>query len=104
MMLCDRELQRIYRQYNRRWFDDQLPDDVDCLFSPVDDCYGLVQQAGGGWLLQINPKYSMEGRLWRLTLLHEMVHLHLNPYLRHGLRFQEEMQRLAASGAFRRLW
>lgn len=103
-MLCDRELQKVFREYNRRWFDNSLPDDVDCLFSPVDDCYGLVLQTEGNWLLQINPKYAMEGRLWRLTLLHEMSHLRLHPYRLHGKKFQEEMKRLAVMGAFRLLW
>jgi hypothetical protein len=104
MMLCDRELQKAYRAYNRRWFNDGLPEDVDCLFSPVDDCYGLVQQEGGGWILQINPKYSMESRLWKMTLLHECVHLKVHPYQRHGAAFQEAMLDLAKAGAFRTLW
>lgn len=103
-MLCDKELQRAYRDYNRRWFNEELPEDVDCLFTPVDDCYGLVLQEGGGWLLQINPKYSMEGRLWRMTLLHEMAHLQVRPYRLHGVAFQDTMLNLARKGAFRSLW
>lgn len=103
-MLCDRELQKVYREYNKRWFGGSLPEDVDCLFSPVEDCYGLVWQEEGGFLLQINPRYAMEGRLWRLTLLHEMSHIKVHPYRLHGVRFQDEMKRLANMGAFRRLW
>lgn len=103
-MICDRELQRVYRDYNRRWFSNCLPHDVDCFFSPVEDCYGLVQQENGGFILQINPKYAMEGRLWRLTLLHEQAHLSVWPYRRHGEPFQDEMKRLAMAGALKNLW
>jgi hypothetical protein len=100
----DRELHRLYRQYNARWFGGELPEDVDCFFAPVEDCHGLVWQESGGWILQINPKYLVDANLWKITLLHEMAHLKVLPYWRHGAPFQAEMQRLAIAGAFRRLW
>jgi hypothetical protein len=104
MKLCDKELGRTYREFNRRWFNDELPHDVDVFFSPAEDCYGQVQEEDGGWTLQINPKYAVESRMWKLVLLHEMVHLQVRPYKRHGVVFQEAMQALARLGAFERLW
>jgi hypothetical protein len=104
MSLCHRELQRVYRQYNQRWFYGALPEDVDCMFSPAADCYGLVRQEDSGWILMLDPKYAIDGRLWRFTLLHEQNHLYLNPYRLHGIRFQDGMKRLANEGAFRLLW
>lgn len=104
MSLCHRQLQRVYREYNRRFFLDALPEDVDCIFAPTDGCIGFVQMEQGGWLLTIDPKYSIEGRMWRLTLLHEQVHLLLNPYRTHGPKFQDAMNGLAGMGAFRGLW
>ena len=102
--LCHRELQRVYHAYNRRWFLGALPTDVDCMFAPTDNCLGLVQMENGGWLLTIDPKYAIEGRTWRLTLLHEQVHLLVTPYRRHGKQFQDMMKALAGMGAFRTLW
>ena len=102
--LCHRELQKVYEAYNRRWFMGALPDDVDCMFAPTEGCIGLVHMENGGWLLTIDPKYAIEGRMWRLTLIHEQVHLLLNPYLTHGQQFQDAMKGLAGMGAFRMLW
>jgi hypothetical protein len=102
--LCHRELQRVYRDYNRRWFQNALPDDVDCMFAPTVGCLGLVELDNGGWLLTIDPKYAIEGRTWRLTLLHEQAHLLIAPYKLHGKQFQMVMQGLAMCGAFRQLW
>ena len=101
--LCDRELKRTYSRYNARWFNGELPDDVDILFAPA-DCYGLVRNEDGGFLLLIDPKYAMDGRMWRMTLLHEMAHLKVWPYKKHGETFQRTMQRLAQLGAFAKLW
>lgn len=104
MKVCDKELGRAYREFNKRWFDDALPHDVDVFFSPAEDCYGQVQEEDGSWTLQINPKYFIDHRIWKMVLLHEMAHLAVRPYLRHGRAFQVEMTRLANKGAFRGLW
>jgi hypothetical protein len=53
-------------------------------------------------------KWSTNNRsVWRMTLLHEMCHLKLRDKKRaasHGRLFNQEMKRLAASGAFHGLW
>lgn len=104
-MLCDKQLQRAYRKYNKLWFNDELPHDVDCFFSPVDDCYGQLQEEDNGeWTIQINPKFFVDDRMWHMVLLHEMAHLKVRPYQLHGKKFQDEMIRLATAGAFRGLW
>lgn len=102
--LCHKELQKVYHVYNRRWFLGNLPDEVDCMFAPTDNCIGLVQMENGCWLLTIDPKYAIEGRMWRLTLLHEQAHLLNHPYWTHGVKFQNTMKALAGMGAMRTLW
>ena len=102
--LCHRELQKVYRLYNERWFLGALPDDCDCMFAPTDNCHGIVELETGGWLLSIDPKYAIEGRIWRMTLLHEQTHLLVSPYPWHGKQFQTVMQGLALTGAFKGLW
>jgi hypothetical protein len=74
------------------------------MFAPTVGCLGLVELDNGGWLLTIDPKYAIEGRTWRLTLLHEQAHLLIAPYKLHGKQFQMVMQGLAMCGAFRQLW
>ena len=38
------------------------------------------------------------------VLLHEMAHIKLHPYRKHGKRFNAEMLKLAEAGAFNDLW
>jgi predicted metal-dependent hydrolase len=40
----------------------------------------------------------------KMTVLHEMVHVKLAPYLGHGKKFQDEMKRLAEMNAFKGMW
>lgn len=101
--LCDAQLRRAYRRYNALYFKGSLPDDADILFAPT-ECYGVTQQDDGGFVITIDPKYAIESRMWRLTLLHEMVHLDIWPKMSHGAAFQGEMFRLAQAGAFAKLW
>jgi hypothetical protein len=52
----------------------------------------------------LSSKYKRETALWRLTLLHEMVHLKLGVTAGHGPKFHTEMVRLSRAGAFKGLW
>lgn len=102
--LCHRELKRVFDYYNARYFDGKLPSDTDVMFAPTENCIGIAEVDHGGFIVTIDPKYAIEGRTWRLTLLHEMVHLKLYPARTHGNTFQQQMFRLAILGAFRQLW
>lgn len=105
-MLSDKQLLRWYREYNRKWFSAALPEDIDILFAPVDDCTvaKLNDCDVQNYVLQINPRYLVDTCMVRMTLLHEMAHIKLWPYKAHGVRFQQEMLRLAKAGAFKGLW
>lgn len=103
--LSDKRLRRWYRENNERWFNGRLPDDVDVIYAPVSGCSGMVTQDNAeDFILTINPKYAIDMKAVRITLLHEMVHIDLAPYYTHGERFQNAMKRLAVMGAFRGLW
>lgn len=103
MLLCDRQLRRWYRELNAKWFDGHLLD-VDLLYAPHQGCSGTADQDRVGNIILINPAYALDARTVKLTLLHEMAHISLWPYRWHGEKFQEEMQRLAQLGAFKRIW
>ena len=97
-------LERSYRYYNKKYFGNLLPNPPE-----VDIRWGDIQ--GSGYQVEdeivISRKDRGRSNVWKLTLLHEMVHLSLNPYRTrsdHGKEFQSEMLRLAGAGAFRRLW
>jgi len=97
-------LERSYRYYNKKYFGSLLPNPPE-----VDLHWGDIH--GSGYQVEdeivIARKDRRRSNVWKLTLLHEMVHLSLAKYRTrsdHGKEFQTEMLRLAASGAFRNLW
>jgi hypothetical protein len=58
-----------------------------------------------GFQIRINPSISGWAEIWKLTLLHEMVHVKLWPrHKKHTKKFHSEMLRLAQLGAFNSLW
>lgn len=104
-VLSDRRLRNWYRNFNRLWFAEGLPEDVDVLYAPVEGCSGRTfPEDHDAFVIRINPQFSVCERMTRLTLLHEMVHVELWPYATHGPRFEARMQELAAAGAMRGLW
>jgi predicted SprT family Zn-dependent metalloprotease len=54
--------------------------------------------------IRLNPVMRFESKVYKFTLLHEMVHVKLYPYRFHGKKFDQEMLRLACAGAFNSIW
>ena len=94
------KLQRVYKYYNRRYFGSLLPTDTPVYWEKISE-YGCITTEDE---IILNSAYRKVAEVWRLTLLHEMVHLYLKPYRGHGKRFQQEMVRLAKQGALKYLW
>jgi predicted SprT family Zn-dependent metalloprotease len=94
------KLQRTYRYYNRKYFGNSLPSDTPVAWDKM-SIYGYITTEDE---IYINRAYRQNDAVWRLTLLHEMVHLALSPYRGHGKPFQRMMVSLAKAGAMRHLW
>jgi Zn-dependent peptidase ImmA (M78 family) len=98
-------LQKTYRYYNRKYFGNSLPNPPN-----VKVKWGEIEPAMGLQLdneIVINRCHRSNQRVWRGTLLHEIVHLKLDDCAiksDHGKEFQAEMLRLAKLGAFRLIW
>jgi hypothetical protein len=104
-MVNDRQLKRWYNEFNRRWFEEGLPEEVDVLYAPVEGCWGeTVPVDRHSFVIRIDPHCAISNRVTKMTLLHEMTHVELWPYCTHGPRFERRMQELAACGAMRGLW
>lgn len=109
----DKRLQRWADKYDKLYFDsslgdvtvgwdDELPAKTEGLtigIQEVDETKLTFFRVG------INPSMK-EGttNALLLTLLHELAHVKLYPYMKHGKRFQDEMLRLASRGAMKGLW
>lgn len=104
MRLCDRQLRRWYRDFNARYFKDELPDEVDLLYFPISDaCADVLPDPAGIFMVRIHPMYSLDTNVTKAMLLHEMIHIHLHPFQRHGERFYAEVTRLVIAGAYKGL-
>jgi hypothetical protein len=105
MLYDDKKLIKLYREFNREYHADELPDDIDVFWSSegMSECYGSVWTEDGEWYLQIDPELHISMRQAKFTLHHEMAHI-ASGDMTHGWQFQQEMRRLADLGAFRALW
>ena len=95
-------LKRTYRSYNRRYFNNRLPNPPE-----VKIAWGDIEPLLGYQLsdeIVLSKKTHRQDSVWKMTLLHEMVHLSLPDEPEHGKVFQKGMLRLAKLGAFKNLW
>lgn len=113
MFKTDKRLYRLAMQYNKAYFDNSLPQDLivgwedelentrhyGATISLEDDQTRQVTFRVG---INSSLKKNYEGS--RFTLLHELVHVKLYPYLWHGKKFNHAMIGLAVKGAFNDLW
>lgn len=112
-MDSDPQLRRWYLDYNRRWFNGDLPEDtVRVMWEPCGGAVAETEPVGdeGELIIRINPCLRGVGSKprhsnARFALIHEMVHVKLwGKAAHHGVKFQQEMLSLAQDGAFKNLW
>lgn len=56
------------------------------------------------FVIYFHPGYHASLDMIKMSVLHEMCHVALHPYMKHGRKFQEEMKRLAMRDAFEGIW
>jgi len=106
-----RELEEAYAEYNRRYFENQLPAVKVQWGKPGRDelaNFRWTEAGGGDGVITISPRLKFSSRIWRWTLLHEMAHVRLCDHpshkdvrhsRMHGRAFLSEMHRLVEAGA-----
>lgn len=99
----DPQLKRWYAKYNRLYFEEKLPN-ASVWWEPTAGAYADCDLLEGGWRIRVNPSISGWVAMAKWSLLHEMVHIKLHPYRKHGKKFNAEMLRLAEIGAFNDIW
>jgi hypothetical protein len=107
----DLQLKRVYNQYNKKYFNNELSDKVELVWEPTPKCDGVTcavwEISDGIFSIKIDPALKGEPCWWRLVLLHEMCHVKLwrqHPKHEHGKVFEAEKDRLYALGALKKLW
>jgi len=113
-------LESAYKAYNKMYFGGRLPN-IEVRWSKhlPRSCYGdftwLPPLRIGGkvyrfGLVQLALWTKQHEEIWRMNLLHEMVHVKLRRRSLNSLpdyhseRWYKEMRRLAERGAFDKLW
>ena len=91
----DRQLKKYFNNFNRLYFDGQLPDTTCVWWEPLGgttfgDCFYLEDEKV--WRIRINPFVGGWRTIYRMTLLHEMIHIKCGSA--HGVKFDKERQRL----------
>lgn len=113
MFKPDKRLQNYFDKFNKAYFDGSLHDVTvgwdDELKELTEGLTVAIQEEDDTRMLffRVNMNVSLKGgttNVILLTLLHEMCHVKLYPYMKHGRRFQEEMKRLALRDAFKGIW
>lgn len=108
-----KQLQAVYRQYNKKWFDSRLPADVAMSFEDMSasDKAGLCttyHETGSPPIhtLHFDKAFQAYDQLLKFFLIHEMAHVaaYPNEKAAHDQAFQDEMIKLAFRGALRELW
>ena len=102
MSLSHQELRRWFLIYNRKYFGNKLPRETDALFAPVEGHHAFIEDTDGAVTLQIDTRYAVDAKLWKLSLLHEMAHYSSGDW-KHGVKFHIEIARLFEAGAYKGL-
>jgi SprT-like family protein len=102
-------LRRWYLANNRKYFDNLLPLDTELVIEPLDAEHAKATKLDDGrYKLSLDPGCLYFTKFAKMMFLHEMAHIHHWVQGRHGIqhgqKFQEEMLRLAAAGAFKDIW
>lgn len=105
MAASNRSLRLVYNKWNAQYFQGQLPQDIQLLWEPVNgNAIAEFDMSKEPWVIRLDPSLRFSPSMWKMALLHEMVHTKLAPNRQHAKRFQDEMMALAKQGAFRSLW
>jgi hypothetical protein len=107
-MTSDPELKAAYRRYNRLLFGNSLRPDVITCWDVLEKPHRLDAELSdeivkGRFTLRIHEKFKEQKNQWVLLMIHEMAHLHVWPYDRHGEHYDREIERLTKYKSYRKL-
>jgi hypothetical protein len=103
-MTSDLQLKRFYNKLNATYYAGEL-EDVAIWWEPVAGGIAECQRMGDGeMVIRIDPCLRGKKSLWKMAVIHETVHVRLDPHQNHGRKFNAEMLRLAELGAMNGIW
>ena len=104
--VTDKQLRRWYKEYNKAYFHDLLPD-LPVYFTNVGfDCMAQTEfDSAGATEIKFSPFLQKVPRYCAMVMLHEQCHVSVGNKEKtyHGKLWRDERKRLLDSGAFTRL-
>lgn len=92
-------LPEVFRRYNKKYFGNRLKVSDVKFGKPSYNAHGETSYFDGtDPLITVSRRFLNSGRLVRLILLHEMVHV--DGYFSHDARFKRQIRRLIRLGAY----
>jgi hypothetical protein len=111
MFKPDKRLKTRYDKFNKLYWDGQLPSETivgwdDGLADDTDGETLILEHESGEkvFLIHLSVQRVIDRQERDRVLLHEMGHVKLYPFMKHGRRHDEEMLRIASRGAFDGIW
>jgi hypothetical protein len=95
------DINKVFRQYRKKYFNNRIP--------IVSVRFGRVPHGGQAetdfWgdepvVITISRRHVNSGRIARIVLLHEMIHLELGVEEGHGKKFSKRKRKLMKQGAY----
>lgn len=109
-MASDPTLRRWYMRFNDVFFGGELPLDIPVYWEPATGNLGEtfeVENTDEGespdLAIRLDPCLRFSSMMAKLTLIHEMAHVRIYPYLGHGKPFDAEIKRLCGFREYRKL-
>lgn len=104
-MTSDPYLLTEYRRYNRLLFGNSLRSDVILYWDALEGLDAEIDDKliPGKFVIRVNTALAGWKNQWRICLIHEMAHLHLWPYEKHGEQWDREIVRLTKYKSYRKL-
>src|SRR3954468_13168626 len=93
-MRSNAALNRIFNQYNRQMFGNELSPNVCIYWKEMRGLGYSLKYADDSYEIALNEATHSWPKVWRVTLVHEMLHLYLPKRVFHGEKFQQGMLKL----------
>lgn len=97
-------LRRMYRRLNKLYFNSELPD-IEVVWEPNKlESVAVAHYDSEGKVNRLTFDPAMKGynKAVKLDMCHEMIHVKC-PTIKHGKKFDEEVQRLCSFPSYRKL-
>jgi hypothetical protein len=111
-MTSEPMLRRLYNSVNRDWFGGELPDDVPIWFEPCShyaetiEIQPAIEGEPPTLGIRVNPSMMAAWDLCKIKVAHECIHVKQWQAKRrknHGIKFDQEIQRLCTFRTYRKL-